>query len=1166
MPLDREEILAKLESEDGGSDLSGLNLSGVDLSRLDLRGVDLSRADLRGVNLSRADLSAADLRWAILEGADLQASVLKRADIRWAILRGANVKQADLGQTNLGWADVENADFSGAELDSANLDNVDMSRAIVDRPKARTSSVMRRPSLAPAGAGVGGSTSTSRPSIALPVPGQGMGSISIPQVTPAVLAGIIFGLMAILQGLGWLYRRSYFIDGFGLSQIDGLVTLGQSENFYAGLLTVMPLVLKALLTAPIAILALAIVLALIFLPIFLLWTFGEKILDDIDRQSVRPAVIGGLFVAYTVIFRLVVIPGIQWITDAIRFYGLPSDKSLKLIGALFASSGFFVKLGLLGALAACFYLLWLGWRKLSQVIVHSQLPLELRMRYPRLNAAMAQARVSPAFRENGPFTPLERRRGWMALAVAIGLLALLLAGAGRVQATEDMCDGGDLRRLQIYRGDRPAGLDSSSSCMRLVAETDDAYWVFFPSQTSEKSLGDSNSRRAYLREVSKDDDIVVKFASGRNDDCPTCINGPDGEERFIINPNELKATGFLEGSTGQLLLLDQTLDEALNRIVSISVDDNTSLTLNGMPSNLSSLEPGYWVTAFGSRDIADETRLLASEIHVIDPSLSDSEDGEKPLLEGDLILDTQDPWTPIFTGSGWDPNSNLEIYLVDAQNNPNDVVKWVSNPQSLPADAEITRIDEAISTDASGAFAAPITLPANIPTGNPATGDSLSVMLYDPISGRVAKIPWLANPLPTKTPTATPLPTARPTREPDPRQLTEQAAEQTEAAEQTQEADPPTETPEPTPTFPVIPSPDPEDFEPGPGSGQPPIYADCEADEFEPNNGRGNATVLYPGILTEPEFQEHNFCPRGDIDIFIFQAKAGRHYKVFTTELAPGVDTILAVGDLTAGTGCQPFHPEFGCWSDDRNNFEVSSEVIFEAIANDTVVVTVDNRGLRSGDEATYSIGVEQYRPGDEATPTGTGTITPTPTGTPGTRARDPWDDGSASNDSCEKAATDRRIYPEVDVEAILDDNKDEDWYLTIKLTEPGVYQFRMEPARGFDYDMDVGYTNTDGVTIRNRKCPFGSSDHRDGDAVERVRTRIPGPGGEDEIYVRVYGRPGSNDSSIYETYILNYWLEKADPPPPPPEPTSTNTPPTSVPPTATYTPLPPRIRQPGQP
>jgi Tfp pilus assembly protein PilN len=129
-------------------------------------------------------------------------------------------------------------------------------------------------------------------------------------------------------------------------------------------------------------------------------------------------------------------------------------------------------------------------------------------------------------------------------------------------------------------------------------------------------------------------------------------------------------------------------------------------------------------------------------------------------------------------------------------------------------------------------------------------------------------------------------------------------------------------------------------------------------DAYEPDDDPRNITLGQP--------QLHNFFPGGDVDRVKFLAKAGRYYRVYTRDLAPGVDTALTVlvGGATYSNDDRPGH---------QPN-DHSSEVVFLAGPGGDVeaVVTVMNRG-QDGPDATYQLGVE------EVAPTPVPTVTPTP-------------------------------------------------------------------------------------------------------------------------------------------------------------------------------------------
>jgi hypothetical protein len=153
-------------------------------------------------------------------------------------------------------------------------------------------------------------------------------------------------------------------------------------------------------------------------------------------------------------------------------------------------------------------------------------------------------------------------------------------------------------------------------------------------------------------------------------------------------------------------------------------------------------------------------------------------------------------------------------------------------------------------------------------------------------------------------------------------------------------------------------------------------------DEYEPDDSE--AKGIYAG---QP--QVHSFWPVSDVDAVRFLAKAGRHYRVFTTDLAPGVDTFLTVRveDQTYT-------------NDDVALRTLRSEVTFRAPADRDVqvVVEVTNRG-DYGPSMTYKVAFEEIVPTPTpVTPTqvpaatATRTPTPTPTCTPTPDLRDAFE------------------------------------------------------------------------------------------------------------------------------------------------------------------------------
>jgi len=167
-----------------------------------------------------------------------------------------------------------------------------------------------------------------------------------------------------------------------------------------------------------------------------------------------------------------------------------------------------------------------------------------------------------------------------------------------------------------------------------------------------------------------------------------------------------------------------------------------------------------------------------------------------------------------------------------------------------------------------------------------------------------------------------------------------------------------TATPPQTPTVTATPSPTP--------SATPNAQDAFEPDDVQPR----------PIFLGQP--QVHTFFPNGDTDTVTFLAKAGRTYRVYTTDLAPGVDTVLAVivGSLTYT-------------NDDVSAGTLRSEIVFQAGGADAnVVARVTNREAYGSDKR-YTLAVEEIvlTPTPTPSPTATPTPTSTPTATPTTSA-----------------------------------------------------------------------------------------------------------------------------------------------------------------------------------
>ncbi len=143
-------------------------------------------------------------------------------------------------------------------------------------------------------------------------------------------------------------------------------------------------------------------------------------------------------------------------------------------------------------------------------------------------------------------------------------------------------------------------------------------------------------------------------------------------------------------------------------------------------------------------------------------------------------------------------------------------------------------------------------------------------------------------------------------------------------------------------------------------------------DQYEPDDNS------FPPIFFTVS-QLHNFYPNGDQDTVSFLVKNGHYYRIFTSELAPGVDTFLSLraGFIFLENDDDPERPG-----------SLASKISFQNTtgADVNALVTITNRGAYGSDK-WYKIIAEEFIPTPTPTPTATNTptvtATPTPTLTP---------------------------------------------------------------------------------------------------------------------------------------------------------------------------------------
>lgn len=149
---------------------------------------------------------------------------------------------------------------------------------------------------------------------------------------------------------------------------------------------------------------------------------------------------------------------------------------------------------------------------------------------------------------------------------------------------------------------------------------------------------------------------------------------------------------------------------------------------------------------------------------------------------------------------------------------------------------------------------------------------------------------------------------------------------------------PPTPTPTNTPTPSLTPTPS---NTPPP----PPTFTPVPGDQYEPND-----TV--PSDIGVGGTQTHTFDPAGDVDQVTFPVKNGRHYQIFSNNLAPGVDTFLTV----SMNGQQWENDDY----DPPGSGNLASAVCFSAAVDANPVATFTNIAGQYGADKTYDVVVQE--------------------------------------------------------------------------------------------------------------------------------------------------------------------------------------------------------------
>ncbi len=193
---------------------------------------------------------------------------------------------------------------------------------------------------------------------------------------------------------------------------------------------------------------------------------------------------------------------------------------------------------------------------------------------------------------------------------------------------------------------------------------------------------------------------------------------------------------------------------------------------------------------------------------------------------------------------------------------------------------------------------------------------------------------------------------------------------------------------------------------PGPTPTPTPTTPPDSRDVYEPDE-------VTPKPIAVGQSQLHNFYPDGDFDQVQFLVKTGRFYRVYTTDLAAGVDTLLTIA---AGGALYT--------NDDAKPGTLASEVTFSVTGADVLATAqITNRG-QAGADKQYQLVVEEFVPtptvlSPSATPTNTPTPTPSPTASPDRRDAFELDDVQPAAIAIGEVQA-HNFYPGNDVDKIV--------------------------------------------------------------------------------------------------------------------------------------------------
>ncbi|MBP7686861.1 MAG: PilN domain-containing protein [Thermoflexales bacterium] len=174
-----------------------------------------------------------------------------------------------------------------------------------------------------------------------------------------------------------------------------------------------------------------------------------------------------------------------------------------------------------------------------------------------------------------------------------------------------------------------------------------------------------------------------------------------------------------------------------------------------------------------------------------------------------------------------------------------------------------------------------------------------------------------------------------------------------------------------------------------------------------------------PKPIAIAQSQLHNFYPEGDFDQVQFLVKSGRFYRLYTTDLAMGVDTFMTIG---VGTSIYT--------NDDAKPGMLASDLTFSVTGGDVIATArITNRG-QFGPDKQYQLVLEEFVPTPTPvttstpvpfTPTPTPSATPSPTPSPTPDLRDTYEpDGATPAPIAVNGSQARNFYPSNDTDQIV--------------------------------------------------------------------------------------------------------------------------------------------------